>query len=216
MNRLSILTVLTGAALGLSACGDGTGTARYAIDPPASPQTTGDQLGATELKDVSLPDYAAADAIAWQGTDGAIRASSKVLWADKPERAFTVTLARAISEASGASVVPEPWPFPSPPQHRLDVRVEQALAANDGYFHLKGRYFVSAEGGGAGSHHTRVFDIAVPVEANEPTSVASAASVAITMLAEQIAQLGGPGTTIVATVPGGGGGDPYANLPPLF
>ena len=34
------------------------------------------------------------------------------------------------------------------------------------------------------------------------------------LLAEQIAGLGGPGTTIVATVPGGG--DPYANLPPLF
>lgn len=54
----------------------------------------------------------------------------------------------------------------------------------------------------------------MPVDQNQPDSVADAASVAITMLAEQIAGLGGPGTTIVATVPGGG--DPYANLPPLF
>ena len=214
MNRLNIFIALAAAGLGLSACGDGTGTARYIIDPPDSAQQTGDQLGATELKDVSLPDYAAADEIAWQGADGAVRSSTKVLWADKPERAFTVTLAREISEISGASVVPEPWPFPSPPQHRLDVRVEQALAANDGYFHLKGRYFVAAEGAGAGSHHTRVFDIAVPVDHNEPDSIAGAASVAITMLAEQIAGLGGPGTTIVATQPAGG--DPYANLPPLF
>lgn len=214
MKRLILLSALTTATLGLAACGNGTGTARYILDPPDSAQMTGDQLGATELKEVSLPDYAAADEIAWQGTDGAVRSSTKILWADQPERAFTVTLARAISEVSGASVVPEPWPFPSPPQHRLDVRVEQALAANDGYFHLKGRYFVAAEGGGAGSHHTRVFDIAVPVETNNPDSVAQAASLAVTMLAEQIAQLGGPGTTIVATMPGGG--DPYANLPPLF
>lgn len=214
MNRLNISIALLAATLGLSACGNGTGTARYTIDPPASTQLSGDQLGATELKEVSLPDYAAADEISWQGNDGAVRSSTKILWADKPQRAFTVTLARAISEVSGASVVPEPWPFPSPPQHRLDVRVEQALAANDGYFHLKGRYFVAAEGAGAGSHHTRVFDIAVPVEQNNPNSVAAAASVAITMLAEQIAGLGGPGTTIVATQPGGG--DPYANLPPLF
>lgn len=214
MNRFSIIIAITTAGLALSACGNGTGTARYIIDPPNAGQQTPDHLGATELKNVSLPDYAASDEIAWQGTDGSVRSSTKILWADKPERAFTVTLARAISEISGASVVPEPWPFPSPPQHKLDVRVEQALAANDGYFHLKGRYFVSAEGGGAGSHHTRVFDIAVPVDQNAPDSVAGAASVAITMLAEQIAALGGPGTTIVATEPGGG--DPYANLPPLF
>ncbi len=214
MNKFSIFIALAAAGIGLSACGDGTGTARYMIDPPDSAQRTGDQLGAAELKEVSLPDYAAADEIAWQGADGAVRSSTKILWADKPQRAFTITLAREISEISGASVVPEPWPFPSPPQHRLDVRVEKALAENDGYFHLKGRYFVSAEGGGAGSHHTRVFDIAVPVDQNKPDSVAVAASVAITMLAEQIAGLGGPGTTIVATQPGGG--DPYANLPPLF
>lgn len=214
MNRFSILIALGIAGLGLSACGDGSGTARYIIDPPDSPQRTRDQLGATELKEVSLPDYAAADQIAWQDADGSVRSSNKILWADKPERAFTITLARAISEVSGASVVPEPWPFPSPPQHRLDVRVEQALATKDGFFRLKGRYFVSAEGGGAGSHHTRVFDIAVPVDPTKPASVADAASVAITMLADQIAGLGGSGTTIVATVPRGG--DPYANLPPLF
>lgn len=214
MNRFSTFIALAVAGIVLSACGNGTGTARYMIDPPDSAQQIGDQLGATELKEVSLPDYAASDEIAWQDADGSVRSSTKILWADKPQRAFTITLAREISEISGASVVPEPWPFPSPPKHRLDVRVEQALAANDGYFHLKGRYFVSAEGAGAGSHHTRVFDIAVPVDRDEPNSVAGAASVAITMLAEQIAGLGGPGTTIVATQPGGG--DPYANLPPLF
>lgn len=76
------------------------------IDPPDSAQRTGDQLGAAELKEVSLPDYAAADEIAWQGADGAVRSSTKILWADKPQRAFTITLAREISEISGASVVP--------------------------------------------------------------------------------------------------------------
>lgn len=214
IHRFSAFILLGTTTFGLTACGDGSGTARYNIDPPASTQLSRDQLGATELKEVSLPDYAAADEISWQSTDGAVRSSSKTLWADQPQRAFTVTLARAISEVSSASVIPEPWPFPSPPQHRLDVRVEQALAANDGYFHLKGRYFVSAEGSGAGSHHARVFDILVPVERKSPAAVADAASRAITLLAEQIASLGGPGTTIVATRPGGG--DPYANLPPLF
>ncbi|MDO5640786.1 MAG: PqiC family protein [Paracoccus sp. (in: a-proteobacteria)] len=212
MNRLTIITVFIAAALGLSACGDGTGVARYIIDPPPPGQHVANRLGATELKNVSLPDYAAAPEIAWQDGDGSVRANNRVIWADQPERAFTITLARAISEASGASVVAEPWPFPSPPQHRLDVRVEQALASNDGIFRLKGRYFVSAEGSGAGSHHIRSFDFAVPVDPGQPDSIARASSVAITLLAEQIAGLGGSGTTIVATMPR----DPYANLAPLF
>ena len=70
MNKFSIFITLAAAGIGLSACGDGTGTARYMIDPPDSAQRTGDQLGAAELKEVSLPDYAAADEIAWQGADG--------------------------------------------------------------------------------------------------------------------------------------------------
>ncbi|MFV0408630.1 MAG: membrane integrity-associated transporter subunit PqiC [Paracoccus sp. (in: a-proteobacteria)] len=214
MPRFSLIIALSATAFGLTACGDGTGTARYAIDPPTSPQVTGDQLGTTELKLVSLPDYAGSDRIPTQGRDGAIRSSKEVLWADKPERAFTITLARAISEISSASVIPEPWPLASPPQHKLDVRVEKALANSDGIYELKGRYFVSAEGGGAGSHYIREFDIQVPVDAKDPNSVAGAASVALTRLAEQIAVLGGAGSTIVAKMPGGS--DPYTGLPPLF
>lgn len=215
MLRLTLILGLT--MLALTACGNGTGTQRFLIDPPTSPQATGDQLGATELQTVSLPDYAAADPIAWQGADGAVRANSKVVWADKPERAFTVSLARAISEISGATVIPEPWPLASPPQSKLDVRVEQAIAANDGFYRLKGRYFLSAEGSGAGAHHSRAFDLSVPVADDNPASVATAASAAITLLAEQIATLGGSGSTIMATMPGGGGGsDPFADLPPLF
>ncbi|MFD1795140.1 hypothetical protein FQV27_14310 [Paracoccus aurantiacus] len=214
MKKFHLSPVLLTLALGLSACGNGTGTERYIIDPPTSPQVAGDVLGATELATVSLPDYAAADPIPWQDEGGAVRSNTKIIWADKPERAFTETLARAISEMSGASVIAEPWPLASPPQHKLDVRVEKALASNDGYFRLKGRYFVSAEGSGAGSHHTRNFDIAVPVDPENPAAVAQAAAQSITQLAQQIAVLGGPGTTIVARQPGGG--DPYGDLPPLF
>lgn len=214
MNRFALCIALTTTALGLTACGNGTGTARYIIDPPTSPQIAGDQLGPTELKTVGLPDYAAADAIAWQDPDGSVRADNKQIWADKPERAFTETLARSISEMSGATVIAEPWPLASPAQHKLDVRVEKALASSNGYYRLKGRYFVSAEGSGAGNHHARSFDIAVPVDQKNPAAVAQAASQALTMLAQQIAGLGGGGTTIVATRPGGG--DPYAGLPPLF
>ncbi|MDO5528222.1 MAG: PqiC family protein [Paracoccus sp. (in: a-proteobacteria)] len=202
--------------LGLAACGDGTRTEHYIIDPPVSNQASGDMLGATELRDVSLPEYAAGTEMAWQSLDGAVRTSSRVLWADNPQRAFTLTLARAISDVSGATVIPEPWPMATPAQRRLDVRIEKALASNDGFFRLQGRYFLSDEGGGGGQDHARNFDIAVPVNDDTPQAVANAASIAITLLAEQIAVLGGSGSTIVAQPSGGGGADPFADLPPLF
>ena len=47
MNRFALCLALTTTALALAACGSGTGTARYIVDPPSSPQITGDQLGAT-------------------------------------------------------------------------------------------------------------------------------------------------------------------------
>ena len=67
-------------------------------------------------------------------------------------------------------------------------------------------------GSGAGSHHTRYFDIAVPVDPKNPAAVAQAAAQAITQLAQQIASLSGGGTTILATRPGAG---PFAWLAPL-
>ena len=122
-------------------------------------------------------------------------------------------MTNTISQNYAQTIITEPWPLASPPQHKLDVRVEKALASSDGFYRLKGRYFLSAEGSGAGSHHTRYFDIAVPVDPKNPAAVAQAAAQAITQLAQQIASLSGGGTTIVATRPGG---DPYAGLPPLF
>ncbi|WP_313136377.1 PqiC family protein [Paracoccus jeotgali] len=211
ITALRLSSTLLLGALALAGC-DGSRTERYLIDPPTAPRVAGDQLGSAELKTVSLPDYAAADPIAWQDGGGAVRASSKVIWGDKPERAFTVALARIVSESSGASVIAEPWPLASPPQHKLDVRVEKALAGSDGFYRLSGRYFVSAEGTGAGTHHTRSFDVAVPVDPENPASVAQAASQALVLLGQQIAGLGGPGTTIIAKPPS----DPYADLPPLF
>lgn len=214
MSRIAFL-LMPLTTFGLTACGDGSGTQHYLIDPPVSTQVAGDQLGATELRDVSLPEYASASEVAWQSMDGVVRSSSRRLWADNPQRAFTLTLARAISEISGATVIPEPWPMATPAQRRLDVRVEKALASNDGFFRLQGRYFLSDEGGGSGQDHARAFDIAVPVNDNTPQAVANAFSIAITLLAEQIATLGGSGSTLVSR-PAGGGSDPFADLPPLF
>ncbi|MDM7459738.1 MAG: ABC-type transport auxiliary lipoprotein family protein, partial [Paracoccus sp. (in: a-proteobacteria)] len=133
------------------------------------------------------------------------------LWADNPSRAFTTTLARTISEISGATVIGEPWPLAERPAREIEIRVERALAQADGIYRLSGRYFVADDASGQ-ANHARSFDIRVPLRAEGAAGTAAALSQALTQLAQQIATLSGPGTTIATRAPAT---DPFG-LPPLF
>lgn len=206
--------VLILAALLVSACSDPEKTARYLVDPPSAGREVPNRLGAAELRDVSLPEYASHDEISYQTPDGAVRSTPRNLWADNPQRAFTLVLARTISEVSGATVIAEPWPLMNLPDRKIDVRVERALAQANGTYRLAGSYYVSDETGAGGGNHARTFDISVPLPGDSPSAVALAQSAAITQLARQIATLGGPGSTFVSTRPGPAS-DPFA-LPPLM
>ena len=124
--RLILVSVAVLTLLG--ACSNGEKTARYLIDPPVTGGSVPNRLGTAELKDLSLPEYAAAGEVSWQTADGAVRSNTKELWADNPQRAVTQSLARAISDVSGATVIAEPWPLAEPPRRKIEVRVEQALA----------------------------------------------------------------------------------------
>lgn len=199
-------------ALALSACSNPEKTGRFLIDPPIVAGQLPNRLGTAELKDVSLPAYASDQEVMWQTADGAVRSSPDNLWADNPERAFTLSLARAISDSSGATVIGEPWPLAEPPRRVLEVRVEKALAQADGSYRLSGRYFVSDAGSG-GVNHARSFDIAVPMAGDQPQAIAAALSQAIAQLAGQIATLSGPGRTLVTRTPAA---SDMFSLEPLF
>jgi uncharacterized protein len=210
--RLPLIVLLTAALL--SGCSDPEDTGRYLLDPPTAGVRVPDRIGTAELKDVSLPSYASDQEVAFQTGDGAVRSNPDNLWADDPARAFTVALARAISEVSGATVIGEPWPLAEPPARVLEVRVERALAQADNVYRLSGRYFVSDDGiGGSGANQARSFDISVPMTAQDPAATAAAAGQAVSLLAQQIATLSGPGTVIPTSRPAEP--DPF-ELPPLF
>jgi len=210
--RLSVAALL-GASL-LGACSNPEKTGRYPIDPPTAGVQVANRLGTAELREVSLPEYASDQEVAFQTEDGAIRSNPDNLWADNPARAFTTTLARAIGEVSGATVIGEPWPLAEPPARVLEVRVERALAQANNTYRLSGRYFVSDDGlAGSGTNHARSFDISVPMAGQTPAATAAAAGQAISLLAQQIATLSGPGATIATRRPAAS--DPF-DLPPLF
>lgn len=193
MRQILIATAMLAV---LAGCSNGEKTARYLIDPPLPAEQLPNRLGTAELKDVSLPDYASGDEVSWQTPDGAVRSNTKQLWADDPQRAVTLTLARTISDISGATVIAEPWPLAEPPRRIVEVRVEKALAQASGGYRLSGRYFVSDAGAG-GANQARSFDITIPLgEKPGPGAIARAQSQAVAQLARQIATLGGPGSAI--------------------
>ncbi|MFC0201305.1 PqiC family protein [Paracoccus rhizosphaerae] len=206
------LFALLGAGL-LAGCSDPEATGRYLLDAPVAGITVPNRLGTAELRDVTLPEYAADQEVAFQTEDGAVRSNPESLWADSPSRAFTLSLASAISAVSGATVISEPWPLAEPPAKVVEVRVERALSQADNIYRLSGRYFVSDDGlAGSGTNYVRSFDIQVPMTSSGPAATAEAAGRALSLLAQQIATLSGPGATIATTQPSA---DPL-DLPPLF
>ncbi|MER5173103.1 PqiC family protein [Thioclava sp. GXIMD2076] len=189
------LSCIAAALVALAACSNPLDTAQYAIDPPTAKDTLPDRLGRAELREISLPDYASGQEIAFQTADGALRSSPDNIWADAPRRSMTLALARQISEMSGATVVAEPWPLASEPQRRIEVRVERFIAAADGAVHLDGVYYVSpASYSASGGDTVHRFAIAVPMNGPtgkdaDPGLIARTQSAALSQLAAQIAQL---------------------------
>lgn len=173
----------------LAACSDPTKTARYQIDPVPAQKSLPNRLGQAELREVSLPQYAAGQEIPFQTEDGALRSSPDNVWADDPPRAVTLALSRQISEVSGATVLAEPWPLSEGPDRRIEVRIEKMLPSATGQLQVAGVYFISPTGFSGGGDVVRRFDFAVPIAQEGPGGIAAAQSEAVAELARRIAAL---------------------------
>jgi uncharacterized lipoprotein YmbA len=161
---------------------------RYTVQAPASAETIRIAFGSVEIRDVSLPSYAAADEITTERPDGVLASTTDVLWADSPERAVELELARHLAKLTGARVASDPWPFEAFPDARLEVRFEQLLAGADGVYRAQGQYFVAVE---TGRERAGLFDLSTPyaVEGG-PQALAAARGGLILDVAEFIARNG--------------------------
>ena len=138
---------------------------------------------------MSLPAYAAADEIAVQDADGKLITQDSLLWADSPERAVALELARNLARLSGARIASEPWPFEAFPDARLDVRFESLVAEADGHFRASGQYFVGVSDGRR--ERSGLFDLSVPFDPEGgPPAIARARGQVILDLAAYIARKG--------------------------
>ena len=177
--------LVTAATLAfLTACGTPNS---IAVQPPAVTETVRIAFRSVEVKDVSLPSYAAADEIAQQAPDGSM-VTSKVLWADAPERAIGLELSRNLARMTKARVAAEPWPFEESAAATLDVRFADLVAGTDGVFRATGQYFVGVYGG---RERSGLFDLNLAYDADGgPAAIAKARGQIVLDLAKFIAREG--------------------------
>ncbi|MEM9637667.1 MAG: ABC-type transport auxiliary lipoprotein family protein [Pseudomonadota bacterium] len=175
------------ALIGLMACG--AAPDRYIVPSPEVVERQRIGFRAVEIREISLPAYAASDEISQQGADGRVTSDGGVLWADTPERAVALELARHLSRLSGARVASAPWPFESFPDARLDVRFESLVANDQGQFLANGQYFVAVEDGRR--ERSGLFDLSVAFDpAGGPQAIAAARGQIILDLARFVAANG--------------------------
>lgn len=175
------------ALLLLAACG--AAPVRLAVPPVAAAARVPIGFSTVEVVDATLPAYAEDDEIFVQ-SNGALTQAAGAVWADDPPRAFTLDLARALGEVTGARVASEPWPFQEGPEAELDVRVAEIVADASGAFILRGQYFVASQDG-SNRDRAREFRVAVPLPPEAgPAAIAAARGQATAALAQEIASEG--------------------------
>lgn len=139
------------------------------------------------VRTVSLPTYAAAEEIAFETADGLIASTDTVLWADDPQRAVTLAIARNLTDILNTDVGPDPWPFVGLPDVAIDIRVERMLAQADGTFRLTGQFYVGGDGIDF-PNSTQPFAITKQMPDQSLPSIATAQAEALLTLSEEIAR----------------------------
>ncbi|WP_245883813.1 PqiC family protein [Hasllibacter halocynthiae] len=131
--------------LALLLAGCGADPILYPVPAVPSGDRIGVSVGSVEVLDVSLPLYADIEEITFEQVDGSLLTSEEVAWADDPQRAVTLELARVLGTVTRATVAPTPWPFESFAEARVDVRVEEFVAGIDGRFRISGIWYAGTE-----------------------------------------------------------------------
>ena len=155
------LSYVCSAVLCLVLAGCGSTPDRYPVSTPTIAGSERIGFSSVEIRDLSLPAYAAADEIPYLDETGKLVSDGSVLWADSPARAIALELSQHLTQLTKAQIAPSPWPFEKLAQASLDIRFETVLAHDSGNFQVAGQYFLGRLDGGR--ERSGVFDLSVPI-----------------------------------------------------
>ena len=175
--------------LALAAC-SGPPPTRVVVPPAAVPDRVGIAYRTVSVLNVDLPTYASVEDIAVAQPGGLVETTNENIWADDPQRAITLELARVLAQITRATVAPQPWPFQDDPEAVVDVRLETAVAQAGGQFRMSGQYFVAPRDAGR-PDRARLFSIDIPFDPEGGfAAIARAGGQAVSQLAVLIARDG--------------------------
>ena len=170
-------------AAALAACGQ---TQYFAPPPSVTELRVNARAGTAVINDVSMPEYAINQEIPIEQADGSLMTDSDRLWADLPDRALQVALARHLNQITDAEVSIEPWPLSGFPEVEVTVTVEDMIVRAGGQLFFSGTYALRNETTRGGLIDT--FSILVPVPATDYVGIIAAHEAAWLRLSEEIAR----------------------------
>ena len=170
----------------LAACGS---PELVSVSAPEITKKSSIAFASVEVRNVSLPSYAATDEIHIRAEDGTLSSPSSVLWSDAPERSIALELSQNLARLTGRRVASEPWPFEEFAAARLEIRFADLVANTTGEFRTSGQYFVSVRDGGR--ERSGLFDLSVSFDPKGgPNALAAARGQLILDLAAFVAKNG--------------------------
>lgn len=184
-NRPRFTLILGLTASLLLGCGGGT-TNQYLFDIDEAQGELRSNARIIEVSRLDLPQHANENEISLRGPDGVIRILKNDLWADSPDQALTELLAAGLDERLTADVVASPWPYDTPADLRVDVKVRELIGDAGSQLNFKGQYFLSSPGGGALAKPVR-FEYVLPMNDASPQSLSNAYAQAFAALSNAIA-----------------------------
>ncbi len=160
---------------------------RYLLPAISGVQTYQSSVRTVEVSTINLPAYAEDTEISILGADGVMRPTKSGFWADSPDRALTEMLAVGLDQALNASVATAPWPFDTPPDVQVSVKVINFSGVPGESLKLSGQYFLTSPAHGHLEKAYR-FSYAVPMADDSLTAVAAAQTEAIKKLVNDVAR----------------------------
>lgn len=184
MKRFQTGLAALATVIGLAAC-SGPSDLYLLPEQPVSKQL-GTAARTVEVETIDLPDYAKDTGIAVVTGNGVLQAEKHVQWADSPDRAMTMVLSGNLDSALTAQVAASPWPFNTPADVLVVVKVSQMSGTLGAALRFSGQYFLTSPSGGSLERAKR-FSISVPVVGETIPDLADAQSKALAQLAADIA-----------------------------
>lgn len=181
-----MMTKLFPFALALFVAACGSNNDLYLINAEAGASEIRVSPRSIEVKEVTLPAYAAASEIAYQTPEGALKTVKNALWAEDPQAAVTRIIAERLDTGTSASAAAEPWPLLDGPDTTLNIRIDRMVARSDNQFELSGQFAAASSTGGR--DRLRRFSILMPMANSSPAAIAKATGDALAQLSQDIAQ----------------------------